>query len=86
MPFFYFLRKGQNSGARDQEALRLGCWRRIARGSVLKLEIGTARNGTALELGNTTTLDLYGLSSRAKFHKQYRRNGIPTNKMAARKY
>jgi hypothetical protein len=35
---------------------------------------------------DTGAADLWGLRSRAKFHKQYRRNGIPTARMKTSKY
>jgi hypothetical protein len=38
------------------------------------------------ELEGKTALDVRGLSSRPKFHKQYRRNGIPTARIRASKY
>jgi hypothetical protein len=38
------------------------------------------------ELKDKTALDVRGLSSRAKFHKQYRRNEIPTARIRASKY
>jgi hypothetical protein len=38
------------------------------------------------ELGDKRALDVRGLSSRPKFHKQYRRNGIPTARIRASKY
>jgi hypothetical protein len=38
------------------------------------------------ELEARTALEVRGLSSRAKFHKQYKRNGIPTARTSASKY
>jgi hypothetical protein len=38
------------------------------------------------ELGDKAARDVRGLSSRPKFHKQYRRNGIPTAGIRASKY
>jgi hypothetical protein len=38
------------------------------------------------ELKERTALEVRGLSSRAKFHKQYRRNGIPAAMTSASKY
>jgi hypothetical protein len=55
-------------------------------GRVLKVGICMAWDRADFELVGTTTLDQCGLRSRAKFHKQYRRNGIPTSKIATRKY
>jgi hypothetical protein len=56
-------------------------------GRPLNRDIGTALRATRSdELGDKTALDVRGRSSRPKFHKQYRRNGIPRARIRASKY
>jgi hypothetical protein len=57
------------------------------RGSLLNRDIGTVASATRRdELEDKTARDRCGLSSRAKFHKQYRRYGIPKARIAASRY
>ena len=59
----------------------------MMRGWLLNRDIGMVLSATRRdELEDITALDLRGLSSRVKFHKQYRRNEIPTARISASKY
>jgi hypothetical protein len=56
-------------------------------GWLVNRDIGMGLSATRRdELEDKTALDVWGLSSRAKFHKQYRRNGIPRARIRASKY
>jgi hypothetical protein len=55
-------------------------------GWLLNRDIGAALRAMRDELGDKAARDVRGLSSRPKFHRQYRRNGIPTARIRASKY
>jgi hypothetical protein len=50
-------------------------------GWLLNRDIGMALSATGCELEDKNEADLRGLSSREKFHRQYRRNAIPKAKI-----